>query len=280
MRIALAQVDAPLGAVAENLSTAHGAIRRATEQGADLVVFPELSLHGYPIGRYDAGLAMPSDDDRLQSLSEPGSAGPAVVVGFHEDAGPHTYNSVAYLDGGGVAHVHRKLYLPTYDIWEEHKHFSPGHSLRAFATPFGRMGILTCNDAWQACPPFVLAQDGAEVLLVPTNSADTRAPEVIDTPAYWRDVLRAVARMNELWVVFVNRVGSVDGLEFWGGSCVVDPTGRLVAEAPVKEEALLVVDIDVPAARRRRRQLPLLKDARLGLLARELERLIAEGGNA
>ncbi|MGH8859751.1 MAG: nitrilase-related carbon-nitrogen hydrolase, partial [Jatrophihabitantaceae bacterium] len=71
-----------------------------------------------------------------------------------------------------------------------------------------------------------------------------------------------------------------DGLEFWGGSCVVDPTGAIVAEAPRKEEALLVADIEVAAARRRRRQLPLLKDARLGLLARELERLIAEGGNA
>lgn len=280
MRVALAQVDAPLGAVADNLRTAQAAVRRAAELGADLIVFPELFLHGYPLGRYDASLAMPAEDERLRALSGYPSAGPAVVIGFHEDAGPHTYNSVAYLDRGRVLHVHRKLYLPTYDVWEEHKHFSPGHSLRAFSTPFGRMGILTCNDAWQACPPFLLAQDGAEVLLVPTNSADTRAPELIDTPAYWRDLLRAVARMNELWVVFVNRVGSIDGLEFWGGSCVVDPTGRLVAEAAVKEEALLVVDVDVPAARRRRRELPLLKDARLGLLARELERLIAERGNA
>jgi predicted amidohydrolase len=86
--------------------------------------------------------------------------------------------------------------------------------------------------------------------------------------------------MNELWVVFVNRVGQQDGLEFWGGSCVIDPTGTLVTEAPKKKESLLVVDVDVSLTRRRRRQLPLLKDARLGLLARELSRLIAEGGNA
>ncbi len=278
MRVALAQVDCRLGAVEENFRTVRRAIARASSLEADLVVFPELTLHGYPLGRYDADLAVSVDDDRLRDLTQSDSLD--VVLGFHEDAGPHTYNSAAYLAGGQLAHVHRKLYLPTYDIWEEHKHFSPGHALRAFPTRFGRMGILVCNDAWQACPPFVLAQDGAEVLLVPTNSADTRAPEVIDTPAYWRDVLRAVARMNELWVVFVNRVGSVDGLEFWGGSCVVDPAGKVVAEAPVKEEAVLVVDIDVAAARRRRRQLPLLKDARLALLVRELERLIAEGGNA
>jgi predicted amidohydrolase len=278
MRIALAQVDVALGDVERNLRTAAEVVSAATAQSADVVVFPELMLHGYPLVRYDAGLAMPADDERLRGLSTDGA--PAVIVGFHEDAGPHTYNSAAYVDAGAVVHVHRKLYLPTYDIWEEHKHFSPGQTLRAFDTRFGRMGVLTCNDAWQACPPFLLAQDGAEVLFIPTNSVDSRAPEVIDTPAYWRDVLRAVARMNELWLVFVNRVGSQDGLDFWGGSCVVDPTGALVAEAPRKEEALLVVDIDVAATRRRRRQLPLLKDARLGLLVRELERLIAEGGNA
>lgn len=277
MIVALAQVDCALGAVSDNLRMVRDMTSRAAGQGADLVVFPELTLHGYPLRTYDAALAVPSDDPGLLGLSGPDQ--PAVAVGFHEDAGPHTYNSVAYLEGGRAAYVHRKLYLPTYDIWEEHKHFSPGHALRSFSTRFGRMGILTCNDVWQACPPFLLAQDGAEVLLVPTNSVDTRAPELIDTPLYWRDVLRTVARMNELWVVFVNRVGAMDGLQFWGGSCVVDPAGTVVAEA-AREEALLLVDIDVSAARRRRRQLPLLKDARLGLLARELERLIAEGGNA
>lgn len=280
MRIALAQVDVALGDVERNLRTAEQVRSDAAAQHADVLVFPELMLHGYPLVQYDAGLAMAADDERLRALSGGDQGRTAVVVGFHEDAGPHTYNSVAYLDNGSVVHVHRKLYLPTYDIWEEHKHFSPGQTLRAFDTGFGRLGMLTCNDAWQACPPFLLAQDGAEVLFIPTNSVDSRAPEVIDTPAYWRDVLRAVARMNELWVVFVNRVGAQDGLEFWGGSCVVDPTGTIVAEAPVKQEALLVADIDVAAARRRRRQLPLLKDARLGLLVRELERLIAEGGNA
>ncbi len=278
MRVALAQVDCTLGDVDANLETAAKAIDRAADEGADLVVFPELILHGYPLGRYDASLALAAGDERLRDLAAPG--GPAVVIGFHEDAGPHTYNSTAYLADGRLVHVHRKLYLPTYAIWEEHKHFSPGTSLRAFSTPHGRMGILGCNDAWQACPPFLLAQDGAEVLFIPTNSVDTRAPELLDTQDYWRDVLRAVARMNELWVVFVNRVGTIGELEFWGGSCVVDPAGQIVSTAPVKQEALLVVDVDVAAARRRRRQLPLLKNARLGLLVRELERLIAEGGDA
>ncbi|MEP6695439.1 MAG: nitrilase-related carbon-nitrogen hydrolase [Pseudonocardiales bacterium] len=277
MRLALAQVDCVLDDIEANLRTAKAAVAQAAEQAADLIVFPELALHGYPLGTSSAE-PIAASDERLRALGE--EAGIAVVTGFREDAGLHAYNSVAYLDGPTLVHLHRKLYLPNYDIWEERKHYAPGQSCRAFTTPFGRMGLLTCNDAWQPFLPFLLAQDGAEVLIVPTNSVDTRAPEVLDTHAYWRELLRSVARMNEMWVVFVNRVGATGHLEFWGGSSVVDPAGNVVAEAPVKEEALIVADIDVSAARRRRRELPLLKDARLGLLARELNRLIAEGGDA
>ncbi|MEP7021080.1 MAG: nitrilase-related carbon-nitrogen hydrolase [Pseudonocardiales bacterium] len=277
MRVALAQVDCVLGDIEANLRTAKAAVGLAAEQGADLVVFPELALHGYPVGT-SAAEPIAAVDQRVRTLGE--EAGIAVVTGFREDAGLHAYNTVAYLDGAKLVHLHRKLYLPNYDIWEERKHFAPGQSCRAFSTAQGRMGILTCNDAWQPFLPFLLAQDGAEVLIIPANSVDTRAPEVLDTHAYWRELLRSVARMNELWVIFVNRVGATGTLEFWGGSSIVDPSGTVVAEAPVKQEALIVADIDVSAARRRRRELPLLKDARLGLLARELKRLIEEGGDA
>jgi predicted amidohydrolase len=277
MRIAIAQVDCILGDLEANLSTAKTMVAQAAGHGADLVVFPELALHGYPVGS-DATEPMPATDQRLHGLAT--DAGLAVVTGFREDAGLNAYNTMAYLEGDTLLHLHRKLYLPNYDIWEERKHYAPGQSLRAFSTSHGRMGILTCNDAWQPFLPFLLAQDGAEVLLIPANSVDTRAPEVLDSHAYWRELLRSVARMNELWVVFVNRVGATGPLEFWGGSSIVDPAGTVVAEAPVKQEALIVADIDVGASRRRRRELPLLKEARLGLLARELHRLIEEGGDA
>ncbi len=277
MRVALAQVDCVLGDLEANLHTAKVAVAQAADQGAQLVVFPELSLHGYPLAA-SAADPIAAGDERLVGFAE--EAGVAVVIGFREDAGLHAYNSVAYLNGDTLVHLHRKLYLPNYDIWEERKHYAPGQSLRAFSTVHGRMGMLTCNDAWQPFLPFLLAQDGAEVLIIPTNSVDTRAPEVLDSHAYWRELLRSIARMNQLWVIFVNRVGATGHLEFWGGSSIVDPAGNVVAEAPVKQEALVVADIDVSVARRRRRELPLLKDARLGLLVRELNRLIAEGGDA
>lgn len=277
MRIALAQVDCLLNDLAGNLRLARQTVCDAAAQGADLVVFPELTLHGYPLGNRYAD-PLPVTDHRLQHLAD--ESGVAVAVGFQEDGGTHTYNTTALLRPNERPRLHRKLYLPTYDIWEERKHFSPGQELRAFSTAHGRLGILTCNDAWQPFLPFLLAQDGAELLLIPANSADTRAPEVLDTPVYWRELLRSIARLNELWVVFVNRVGAQDGLHFWGGSCVVDPTGEVVAQAAERVPHLLLADLDIAAARRRRRELPLLKEARLGLLEREIRRLIAAGGDA
>ena len=203
------------------------------------------------------------------------AGGMACVIGFAEAGRVHTYNSAAYLEGGRVRHVHRKLYLPTYDIWEERKHFTPGDALRAFDTPWGPAAVLICGDAWQPAVASLAVQDGARVLIVPACST-ARKPEIQDD---WRAICRFYARMLECFVVFVNRVGIEPGLDFWGGSHVHDPWGVCLAEAPVGEEALVTADLDLGAVRRRRREMPLVKEARLGLLGRELDRLVAEGGD-
>lgn len=140
--------------------------------------------------------------------------------------------------------------------------------------------MLICNDAWQPALPWLAAQDGAELLLVPANSAAEMTPASLDTIAYWQQVLLFIARMQQCWVVFVNRVGTEAGARFWGGSRVVSPDGEVVAEAPMWDPALMTVDLDIGASRRHRRELPLLSEARLELVQRELQRLIAEGGDA
>jgi predicted amidohydrolase len=205
----------------------------------------------------------------------------AVVVGFCEEGrGFQTYNSAAYLEGGVLRHLHRKLYLPNYRIYEERKHYNPGQSMRAFDTRFGRMAMLICNDAWQTFLPFIAVQDGAQVLIIPADSGSYPSyPELLDTRGYWRGITRFYSRMLECYVVFVNRVGKQDNLAFWGYSHVVDPWGAVVAEGPLHEEALITVDIDLGNVRRRRREVPLVKEARLALLARELNRLAEEGGD-
>jgi predicted amidohydrolase len=277
MRVALAQLDPVIGDVDRNLSQIRELIDRANADGADLTVFPELALHGYALGRLRGGRRLLSSDERLASLAAGHSD---VLVGFHEDGGLRAYNSAAYVSGARLVHVHRKLYLPNYLVWEERKHSSPGQSLRAFDTAHARTATLICNDAWQPPLPWLAAQDGAELLLVPTNSASNLGADRVDTRVYWERLLESIGRMQQIWVVFVNRVGTEAGAEFWGGSCVVDPHGEIVARAPYGEPSLTVVDIDVAAAGRARRELPLLAEARLGLIRRETTRLIEEGGDA
>jgi len=281
VRIALAQTDVSVGQVTSNAAHARDTIAEAASQEADLVVFPELSMNGYALGQLNTDQyldqCLTADDERLTALS---SKGPDVVLGFHEDGGVRTYNSASYLANGQLLHLHRKPYLPNYLIWEERKHASPGQAMRAFNTSWGRAAILICNDAWQPVLPWLAAQDGAEILFIPTNSAAGIRPESLDTIQYWDQLLHFIARMQQYWVVFVNRVGTEAGALYWGGSRVIDPSGNVVVRAPMWEPALTVIDIDVSAARRRRREVPLTAEARLGLIAREVRRLIDEGGDA
>jgi predicted amidohydrolase len=272
--VSLAQVDSALGDVVENTRRAAEVVAGARSERADLVVLPELTLTGYSLGRVREDVSRSVDDAEIVELAKEAD-GLGCVVGFAEAGRVHTYNSAAYLERGAVRHVHRKLYLPTYDIWEERKHFTPGDAMRAFDTDIGRVAILICGDAWQPALAVLAVQDGARVLIVPANSTARRP----DIQAEWRDVNRFYARMLETYVVFVNRVGTEGELSFWGGSHVYDPWGELVAEAPAGEPALLTVELDLAGVRRRRREMPLVKEARLALLSRELERLVAEGGD-
>jgi predicted amidohydrolase len=281
LRVALAQVDCVLGDVAENVRRARDLVARARAQGADLVVFPELSLTGYALGAVTEDVALAVDDDAIAELAE-AARGVGVVVGCVEQGAVQTYNSALYLEDGGVAHVQRKTHLPTYGRFEEHKHFSPGPALRAFDTRLGRLAVLICADAWQPALAFLAVHDGARVLVVPACSSlePGAGTDPAEVERDWSELLRFHARFLQAYVVFVNRVGEEAGLTFWGGSQVVDPWGRVVALAPRGEPALVLAELDPGAVRRRRRELPLLKDPRLGLLRREIDRLLADTGDA
>lgn len=281
MRITLAQVDSALGDIDANFERAHQVVTAGLQHDSDLIVFPELHLSGYSIGDVDADLSMRPDDPRIEKLAR--QAGPsAFLVGFVESGprGPHTYNSAAFYQDGRLVHVHRKLYLPAYAPFEERNHFTPGPSLEAFpASPDTRTAVLICNDAWQPQLAFLAVQDGAKLLLVPAASAQSRFPEHYDSHEYWHDITHFYGRMFQVFVVFVNRVGAEGALRFWGGSHVIDPWGNVVAEAAQGQDDLVTVDIDLSEVRRRRHQVPLVKEARLGLLQREIGRLLRAGGD-
>jgi predicted amidohydrolase len=280
MRITLAQTTSRLGEVDANCERAAEIIIASGRDGSDLVVFPELFLSGYALGQVDEDVSMSADDPRLTLLSAI-APDTDVLVGFYEDGlGVHSYNAASYYSGGKLVHTHRKLYLPTYDIFEERKHFSPGQSMRAYDGRHGRFATLICNDAWQPHLAFLAVQDGARVLFVPTNSAQSRFPEQYDSRTYWQDITVFYARMYECFVVFCNRVGAEgEHLRFWGGSHIVDPWGKIICALPEEEAAVVTTQIDLSMVRKRRREVPLVREARLGLLAREATRLAEEGGD-
>jgi len=280
MLITLAQLAPVLGDLAANLARAEEVLSEVGEH-SDLVVFPELFLTGYSIGTVEEDVSLYPDDERIRRMARAADRA-GVVIGFveAEPRGVFTYNSAAYYQDGALQHVHRKLYLPTYSIFEERKHFTPGPSLQAFRVHQGhRAAILICNDAWQPQLAFLATQDGAHILLVPTASAQSTFPEHYDSETYWMDITRFYARMFQVFVVFVNRVGSEQEQHFWGGSHVVDPWGEVIAQAKQDVEEVLTVDIDLAQVTRRRRAIPLVKEARLGLIRREVERLLREDGD-
>jgi len=263
MRLCLAQLDCRLGDLDANAREASRWIARGAARGADLVVFPELALCGYALAGVRADTT--TAPERLLDLA---AETPALLC-FRERRRARTHNSAAFVTPGEIVHVHRKLYLVDYPPFDEAALFAPGDEMRAFTTSHGRIATLICNDAWQPFLPSLAVHDGAQLLLIPAASS-TAVPEA---EAYWRELTRFYARMLECFVVFVNRVGSEPGLQFWGGSHVVDPHGEVVACAPRLEPALLEVDIDLGAVARRRRELPLVGELRPALLRAELARL-------
>jgi predicted amidohydrolase len=199
------------------------------------------------------------------------------VLGFVEHGPVHVHNSAVYLENGQPVHVQRKAFLPTYGRFEEHKHFRPGQGLRAFNTRSSRVALLICNDAWQPPLPFLAVQDGAQALIVPASSGiDPAAPTTTEVEGDWNELLRFHARFLETYVVFVNRVGSETGVKFWGGSRIVDPWGEVILQAPRYEPAIVTANLDLRAVRRCRREMPLVKEARLDMLAREFARLLED----
>ncbi|MGH9246323.1 MAG: nitrilase-related carbon-nitrogen hydrolase [Acidimicrobiales bacterium] len=279
MRIALAQTAPVLGDVEANLETAHDAVAQAEARGADVTVFCELALTGYSVGQVEGDLDLSPHDPQLLALAAAAGRG-GVLIGFCEgDAGLHIYNSAAYYEAGELLHVHRKLYLPTYGPFEERKHFSPGQTMQAYGTGWGLAATLVCNDAWQPQLAFLAVQDGARVLFVPSNSAQSLSPAHFSSQEYWEDITRFYARMFQCFIVFVNRVGAEGQLAFWGGSHIMDPWGQRLGEAPHDRAALIVVDVDLDLVRQRRRQIPLVREARLALLEREIRRLSEGGGD-
>ena len=280
LTLALAQMNTRLGDVQANLDKHLTLIQQAHAAGADLLVFPELSLTGYVLQDLASAVSICADcnDPIFRPLLE-ASQNLDMVVGFvDEDRRHRFYIAAAYLSQGRVVHIHHKVYLPTYGLFDEGRFFAWGDSIRAFDTRFGRMGMLICEDFWHASPPYLLWLDGADVLLFTSASPGRglRNEPQLESARWVEHINRAYASLFTNFVAHANRVGYEDGLNFWGGSTLFDPNGEQLAKAPYHEEALTLVEIDLNQLHRTRARLPLLRDERTSLVMREMKRILLE----
>ena len=281
LRIALAQIAPRLGFLDENLARHRELLAEARTQGAGLVVFPELGLTGYLLQDLSSEVAMRLDDPRLAALAAE-TRDLSAVVSFVEESGDHRlFIAAALLEDGAVRHVHRKLYLPTYGLFDERRFFAAGDVLRASPSRLGvGVGLVVCEDFWHLSVPALLALDGAQILINVSSSPGRDLAAVnevgLGTATSWRILMRTYAQLTTSFVVFCNRVGVDESISFWGGSEVIAPSGRPLFSAPLYDEGLYLVDVDLADVRRERIALPLLRDERPELQARELERIISE----
>ena len=196
-----------------------------------------------------------------------------------EESGRHGFfNSAAYFENGELVHVHRKVYLPTYGLFDENRYVGRGDKVRAFDTRFGRAAILICEDAWHPSLAGIASLDGADLLIVPSASPARGVSKAngeggLAIQRVWQSLTRTYASAYNQHVVFSNRVGYEDGINFWGGSEILAPSGEPLAQAARGAKEMLVSQVDTANVRRARIASPTLRDEDLHLTLRELRRI-------
>ncbi|NNF26987.1 MAG: NAD(+) synthase [Gemmatimonadetes bacterium] len=269
VRIGLVQCKPAKGDLSQNLET----VRAHLAEAADLLLFPETVLTGYFVEGAVQELALTSQELVERLGPPPGDSAPDVVLGFYERAEHDLHNSLAYLtpeDGAyRVVHVHRKVFLPTYGIFEEARFVEPGRSVAAFDTRWGRMGMLVCEDLWHSLPASILALDGATILLCGSASpARGFRPNKSGSPenlAEWDRIGPRTAKEHGVYVAIAQLVGSEGGKLFPGGSSAWGPDGEILTRGPLFEEATTVVAVRRREITRVRAESPLLSDLRTAL---------------
>lgn len=260
-RIALAQVSSVLGDVPRNVVRHIEWAERAIAARADAVIFPELSLTGYTVrdinfevaARGDVGPEAPTYA-KLKELSKKIT----IICGVVErDERGAVYNAALVFENGELKYTHRKVYPPTYGIFEEGRYFSSGREAKAFDSErLGRIGVLVCEDLWHPALPYIEALDGAQMIITiaasPTRLGTGENQREPENYTINREHHAAYARLLGSFIVFVNKVGVEDGVNFWGGSEVVAPSGETIALGKFFEEDLIVCEIDPELVRKSR----------------------------
>ena len=280
LRLAIAQIRPQKGAYEQNLCRI-GALFREVGGWPDppeLVIAPETALTGYFLEGGVRELAVSADqlfDDLSRQHEEAGISPLDMALGFYEVHGNRLYNSGLYATLGGseagIRHIHRKIFLPTYGVFDEERFVEAGRSVQAFDTRWGRAAILICEDAWHSFTPMLAALDGAQVIIVPSASPARGVITSDDTAgrpvslARWSRLAQDIAGEHGVYVALAQLVGFEGGKAFPGGSILAGPRGDLLAQAPVFQEAIIPAVLDFEEITRARTDLPLLADLEMRL---------------
>ena len=284
VNVAIAQFYPRLGDVAANIAAHLTVISTAAASGAGLVVFPELSLTGYFLKDQVPEVALRIDAPEILALQDASrDGGIDIVAGLILESDAHRfYNASLYISGGDVVHIHRKVYLPTYGLFDEQRYLAAGDRFRAFDAPLGnrtehrwRAGILICEDLWHPTSVALLARQDVDLIICPSASPGRGLlqGEAVGTASSYDVMTRTYAQLFTTYVLYCNRSGFEDGVGFWGGSRVVDPAGSVVAEVRGAQESVLFHSLERSALRRARVAYPLLRDERNDVNDAETDRL-------
>jgi predicted amidohydrolase len=281
--VGIAQISVKLGDLEANLAKHLEYVERAKDAGVSLLIFPELSLTGYYLQDItnQIGMSVSDPPPPLQKILEASRRNDMdICVGFVEEDDRFVhYIAQAYIGQGEIKHVHRKVYLPTYGMFDDMRYVGMGQKVRAFDTRFGRMGILICEDFWHVALPYLLWLDGADTLLMVAAGPGRGVKpgdDYLDTTFSVITTHRIYAELFTTFVYHCNRVGYEDGVAFGGYSTIIAPDGDFLARGEHFEEGLVTATVNPESVRFKRRSLPLLRDERPELVLRELERIVGE----
>jgi N-carbamoylputrescine amidase len=271
MNLALVQVKPRKGNREANFAELRGIFEQLQADGApDLIVLPEAAMTGYFLegAVYELAYETSVFVERLAAewRAAGGKGEVDIVSGFFENDRGTYYNSAVYATisstDARIAHVHRKMFLPTYGVFDEERFLSRGRRLSAFQTRFGCAAILICEDAWHAIMPTIAAIKGARLLIIPSASpgrglaGDTE----LESVSYWRELLRSHAMEHGIFVLYAGLTGFEGGKGMTGSTCIIGPTGGVIAQAPALGACIIRATLDLTDIDVARASLPLLGD--------------------
>ncbi len=295
--VALAQFRPTKGAPGPNLDRIEALFRTlaSSPEPPAVVILPEGTLTGYFLegGVHEHALAAAALFEMLQERHARSGAPPMeVCLGFYERGIDRLYNSAIWAalggDDAGIRHVHRKIFLPTYGVFDEERFLESGRDVQAFDARIGRVAMLVCEDAWHSITPMIAAVDGAQFLAIVAASParglepDPLHPGTPGSMGRWERLARDIAGEHGIYVALAQLVGFEGGKAFPGGSLLAAPSGDVLVRAPLFEEATIQVTLPLDEIARVRSGAPLLADleARLPHLIESLQRARGRGGDA